>query len=133
VRVTGTIFCLLVALGLGPAAAAAQPDGRLDDGQWITRAPGTVVARFDETRVRAELGTDVRLVVLPYVDYEHYLLDHRLPADLAELRTTVSTRVITERLVVFARLGGGRKNRTPPRTSSTTTGPGAGAPDRVAT
>ncbi|MCT2581879.1 hypothetical protein [Actinophytocola gossypii] len=157
-RVTGTIACLLVALGLGPATAAAQPDGRLDvepiitalnAGERIIRAPGTV-ARFDEARVRAELGTDGRLVVLPYVDYELYrdendesryyelvrepildwaldrevpvvlvtgldvtmfgggaTLDHRLPADLAELRTTVATRVITERLVVFARLGRG--------------------------
>jgi hypothetical protein len=160
VRVTGTIACLLAAVGLGLAAApvAAQPDGRvdvepiiaaLDDGERIIRAPDTV-ARFDEARVREELGPIIRLVVLPYVDYDLYedenddsqyydlvrkpildwslerdipvlvvsgldvtllngasTLDHRLPADLDELRTTTSTRVVTERLIVLSRLGRG--------------------------
>jgi hypothetical protein len=155
-----TFACLLVAVGLGFAAApaAAQPAGRLDvepiiaaldGGERIVRGPGTV-ARFDEARVRAELGRQVRVVVLPYVGYELYEdvngesryydlvrgpildwalgrdvplvvvegvdvsllnspapLDHQLPADLPELRATASTRDVTERLLVLARLGRG--------------------------
>ncbi len=155
-----TFFCLLVALGVGLAAApaAAQPAGRLavepiiaalDGGERIVRAPDTA-ARFDEARVREELGSKVRLVVLPYVDYELYddangesqyydlvrgpilewaldrdvpvvlvegvdvtllngtsSLDHQLPADLDELRTTASTHEVTERLLVLSRLGSG--------------------------
>lgn len=77
-----TFACLLVALGLGFAAApaAAQPAGRLDvepiiaaldGGERIVRAPGTV-ARFDEVRVRVQLGPIVRVVVLPYIDYDAF-------------------------------------------------------------
>lgn len=155
-----TFSCLLVALGLGlaEAPAAAQAAGRLDvapiiaaldDGERIVRGPGTV-ARFDEARVRGELGPKVRVVVLPYVDYSLYedangdsqyydlvrrpilrwaldrevplvvvegvdlsllngasALDHQLPADLDELRTTASTREVTERLLVLSRLSRG--------------------------
>ena len=155
-----TFSCLLVALGVALAAApaAAQPAGRLDvepiiaaldGGERLVRAPDTV-ARFDEARVRGELGPQVRVVVLPYVDYELYedasgesqyydlvrgpildwaldrevpvvivegvdlsllnvpsALDHQLPADLGELRTTASTRDVTERLLVLSRLGRG--------------------------
>jgi hypothetical protein len=82
VRVTGTLVCLFAAAGIGLAAApaAAQPDDRLDvepivaaldDGERIIRAPDTV-ARFDEALVREELGSTARVVVLPYVDYDHY-------------------------------------------------------------
>jgi hypothetical protein len=181
-----TLACLLAAVGLGLAAApaAARPGDRLDvapiiaaldDGERIVRAPGTV-ARFDEALVRAELGTAVRLVVLPYVDYEAYVdgsgesryyelvrkpiqewsldreipdvvvtgLDvtmvggpstrrHELPADLDELRTTTATRVVTERLVVLARLGRG----LPPDAAEDSAGfdhpaPVAAPPERVA-
>lgn len=155
-----TFACLLMAVGLGLAAApaAAQPAGRLDvepimaaldGGERIIRGPDTV-ARFDEVRVREELGQEVRVVVLPYVDYALYedangesvyydlvrepilewaldrdvpvvvvegvdvsllngpsSLDHRLPADLGELRTTAATRDVTERLLVLSRLGRG--------------------------
>jgi hypothetical protein len=77
-----TLACLLVAVGLGLAAvpAAAQPAVRievepiiaaLDGGERIVRSSGSV-ARFDEARVRRELGSEVRVVVLPYVDYELY-------------------------------------------------------------
>jgi hypothetical protein len=160
--VRGTLTCLLVAAGLGLLAtpATARPGARLDvgpilaaldSGEQVIRAPGAV-ARFDETRVRTELGPTVRMVVLPYVDHELYRTDdsegsseyfevvqepiltwsldreipvvvvtgldvnllnggsargHRLPADLDELRTTTSTRVVTERVVVLARLGRG--------------------------
>jgi hypothetical protein len=159
-RVRVTFFCLLVALGVGLAAApaAAQPAGRLDvepiiaaldGGERLVRGPDTV-ARFDEARVRGELGPTVRLVVLPYVDYDLYedangeslyydlvrgpildwaldrevpvvlvegvdvtllngasSLDHQLPADLDELRTTAATHEVTERLLVLSRLGSG--------------------------
>lgn len=80
-RALATLFCLLAAvgLGLGAAPAAAQPDRvdvepvieALDAGERIIRVPGAV-ARFDERRVREELGATSRLVVLPYVDYERY-------------------------------------------------------------
>lgn len=75
-----TLLCLLVALGLSAAPAAAQPGVRVDprpilaalaDGEQLIRAPGTI-ARFDEARVREELGQAVRLVVLPEVDYDLY-------------------------------------------------------------
>lgn len=81
-RPTGTLVCLLAAVCLVLTAghAAAQPAGRvdvrpiiaaLDDGERVVRAPGTV-AHLDEARVRDELGAGVRLVVLPYADYELY-------------------------------------------------------------
>jgi hypothetical protein len=159
--VPATLVCLLAAAGvlLAAAPSAAQPGGgrvdvepivaALDGGEQVIRAPGTV-ARFDEARVRAELGPAGRLVVLPYVDYDRYrdgdgesryfdlvhrpILkwalhreipvvvvegldvalfggpssgDHRLPADLDELRTTTATRDVTERVLVLARLGRG--------------------------
>ncbi|MGB3437943.1 MAG: hypothetical protein WBA97_04240, partial [Actinophytocola sp.] len=159
-RLTGTLACLLTAVGIGLAAApaAAQPSGRVDvepilaalaHGDRVIRAPGAV-ARFDEARVSEEMGQSVRLVVLPYVDYDRYrddngetqyfelvigriqewsmdrevpvvlvtgldvtmfsgpsTLDDRLPDDFDELRTTTANRDITERLIVFARLGRG--------------------------
>ncbi len=75
-----TLLFLLVALGLTAAPAVAQPGVRVDskpivaaltDGEQVIRAPGTT-ARFDEARVREELGQAVRLVVLPEVDYDLY-------------------------------------------------------------
>jgi hypothetical protein len=186
VRLTGTFTVLLVAVGLSLAVtpAAAQPDGRvdvgpivaaLDDGERIVRAPDTV-ARFDEARVREDLGPDCRLVVLPYADYERYprdeddhseyydlvvqpiqewalerdtpvvLLtgldvtlfagpsarDHRLPADLDELRTTTSTRVVTERLVVLARLARGFEPDAAENVEIDHPAPVPAAPDQVA-
>lgn len=158
-RVLGFFGVLLVAAVVGVVPAVAQPGrpfdvaellGQLDDEQLV-RAPGSP-AYFDEARVRAELTPDLRVLVLPYIDYELYedgednryfddvmvpitewgeernrsivvvegvdvrlagvrppvsLLDHDLPADLPELRTTTSTRDVTERVLVFAKLGKG--------------------------
>ena len=74
------LVCLFVTLGLSAAPAAAQPVGPVDpvpilaalnDGEQVIRAPGGI-ARFDEARVREELGQAVRLVVLPEVDFDLY-------------------------------------------------------------
>lgn len=178
-----TLFCLLVALGLTAAPAAAQPGVRVDPGpilaalaggEQLIRAPGTI-ARFDEARVREELGGAVRLVVLPEVDYDLYpsegddnqyheivvrpILDwaldrevpvvvitgldvtmiagppvseHRLPADFDELRTTTANRDITERLIVFARLGNGLAPEVAEDVEITHLPPVPAAPGRVA-
>ena len=177
------VVCLLVVLGLSAAPAAAQPARPVDpapivaaltDGEQVVRAPGTI-ARFDEARVREELGRAVRLVVLPVVDFDLYpsegednqyselvtrpiqawALDreipvvvvtgldvtmyggpssraHRLPADFDELRTTTATRDVTERLVVFARLGNGLAPDVAEDVEITHSAPVPAAPDRVA-
>jgi hypothetical protein len=178
-----TLLCLLVALGLTAAPAAAQPGVRVDpgpilaalaDGEQLIRAPGAV-ARFDEARVREELGQAVRLVVLPYVDYDLYpteggdnqyneivirpildwaldqkvpvvavtgvdvamyagpsTLDHQLPADFDELRTTTAYGDITERLLVFARLGNGLPPDVAEDVEVSHAAPVPAPPDRVA-
>lgn len=178
-----TLLGLLVALGLSAAPAAAQPGVRVDpgpivaaltSGEQLIRAPGTI-ARFDEARVREELGEDVRLVVLPEVDYDLYpsvgdnnqyheivvrpildwaldrqvpvvavtgldvtmfagpsTLDHRLPADFDELRTTTAYRDITERLIVFARLGNGLAPEAAEDVEITHPAPVPASPERVA-
>ncbi|MBB4905133.1 hypothetical protein [Actinophytocola algeriensis] len=178
-----TLVFLLVVLGMAAAPAAAQPAGPVDpepilaalaDGEQVIRAPGTI-ARFDEARVREELGGAVRLVLLPEVDYDLYprkgddnqygeivtrpiqawALDrevpvvvvtgldvtmyaalsvrkHRLPADFDELRTTTANQDITERLIVFARLGRGLPPEAAEDVEITHPAPVPAAPDRVA-
>ncbi len=159
VRLLGILACLLGTACLGAVPAAAQP-GRLDvegvlaqlETTQLVRVPGSV-AHFDEARLRAELTPDLRVLVLPYIDYDVYensagdseyyeevmvpiddwgedndhsivlvqgldvritgvrppvsTLDHALPSDLAELRTTTSTRDITERVLVFTAIAKG--------------------------
>ncbi|MFC4852095.1 hypothetical protein [Actinophytocola glycyrrhizae] len=179
------LVCLLAACWLtaAPTPAAAQPGVRVDpgpivaaltNGERLVRAPGTV-ARFDEARVLEELGQAVRLVVLPYVDYDLYpregdhsqyfelvtrpilawsldrkvpvvvvtgldvtmysgpsTLDHRLPADFDELRTTTATMDITERLVVLARFGRGLPPAVAEDVDFVHPAPVPAPPDRVA-
>lgn len=177
------VVSLLAVLGFAASPAAAQPARPVDpapilaalaDGEQVVRAPGTI-ARFDEARVREELGREVRLVVLPVVDYDLYpsegddnqyrelvtapiqewamdrevpvvvvtglhltmygglpFREHQLPADVDELRTTTANRDITERLVVFARLGKGLAPDVAEDVEITHTAPVPAAPDRVA-
>ncbi|MFI7679163.1 hypothetical protein [Actinophytocola sp. NPDC049390] len=177
------VVCLLAVLGIAASPAAAQPAGRVDpapivaaltDGQQVVRAPGTI-ARFDEARVREELGRAVRLVVLPVVDFDLYPSEgddnqyseivsrpiqtwamdrkvpvvvvtgldvtmygapshreHQLPADFDELRTSTANRDITERLVVFARLGKGLAPDVAEDVEITHAAPVPAPPDRVA-
>ena len=158
-RVLGIFACLLVAMCAAPASAGARTGQPLDinpileqlASEQLVRVPGSV-AYFDEARVRAELGPDLRVLILPYVDYDLYedgdentyyddvraplhdwaddrdysvllvegldvrltgvvppvsMLDSELPADLAELRTTTSTRDVTERMLVFSQIANG--------------------------
>jgi len=82
------------------------------------------------------LDRDVRLVLVSGVDVtllnSPSSLDHRLPADLDELRTTAASRDVTERMVVLARLGRGLPPDVAERTEIVHPAPVPAPPELVA-
>jgi hypothetical protein len=82
------------------------------------------------------LDREVPVVVVTGLDVTMYaalsVRKHRLPADFDELRTTTANQDITERLIVFARLGRGLPPEAAEDVEITHPAPVPAAPDRVA-
>jgi hypothetical protein len=82
------------------------------------------------------LDREIPVVVVTGLDVTMYAgpstLDHQLPADVDELRTTTAYRDITERLIVFARLGRGLPPDVAEDVDIVHPAPVPAPPDRVA-